>query len=142
MTPKDIMQAAITLGACDKSGKASDWSTLAWLMFTPQGREFCEEKKFPSLRMWRDMKDSIVGKHPVNIDAGEIKVNNPKNIAIIGDTVANLTYSGSDAVHKLIVMHGAKARVRATNYAVVLVVKIGDGCEIEYNNDETARILT
>jgi hypothetical protein len=142
MTPKEIMKSAIALGACDKSGKATDWGSLAWLMFTPQGREFCEEKQFPSLQMWRDMKDSIVGKHPVNIDAGEIKVNNPKNIAIIGDTVANLTYSGTDTVHKLIVMHGAKARVRALNYAVVLVVKVGDGCEIEYNNDETARILT
>lgn len=141
MTPKDVLQAAIAKGACDKSGKASDWSSLAWLMFTPQGREFCEEKQFPSLAMWRELKDSITGKHPVNIDAGEIKVNKPKNIAIIGDTVANLTYSGSDAVHKLIVMHGAKARVRATNYAVVLVVRVGEGCEVTFNNDETAKIL-
>ncbi len=142
MTPKDIMKEAIAQGACSKSGKASDWSTLAWMLFTPQGREFCEEKLFPSLRMWREIKDSIVGKHPINIDAGEIRVNNPKNIAVIGDTVANLTYSGTDTVYKLIVMHGGKARVRATNYAVLLVVKIGDDCEIEYNNDETARILT
>lgn len=141
MTPKDIMKAAIELGACDKSGKASDWGSLVWLLFTPQGREFCEEKNFPPLYMWRKIKDSIVGKHPVNIDAGEIKVNNPKNIAIIGDTTANLSYSGSDTVHKLIVMHGAKAVVRATNYAVLLVVKIGDGCEVEYHNDETAKIL-
>lgn len=141
MTPKDIMKSAIALGACDKSGKATDWGSLAWLMFTPQGREFCEEKKFPSLEMWRNMKDSIVGKQPVRIDAGEITMNNPKNLAIIGNTTANLTYSGVDVVHKLIVMHGAKARVRATEYAVVLVVKIGDGCEVEYNNDETAKIL-
>ena len=142
MTPKDVMKEAIALGACSRSGKASDWSTLAWMLFTPQGREFCEEKQFPSLRMWREIKESIIGKHPINIDAGEIKVNNPKNIAVIGDTVANLTYSGTDTVYKLIVMHGGKARVRAVNYAVVLVVKIGEGCEVEFNNDETARILT
>ena len=142
MTPKDVMKEAIAQGACGKSGKASDWSTLAWMLFTPQGREFCEEKQFPSLRMWREIKESIIGRHPINIDAGEIRVNNPKNIAVIGDTVANLTYSGTDTVYKLIVMHGGKARVRATNYAVLLVVKIGDDCEIEYNNDETARILT
>lgn len=141
MTPKDVMKEAIAQGACSKSGKASDWSTLAWMLFTPQGREFCEEKQFPSLAMWRGIKESIVGKHPVNIDAGEIKVNNPKSIAVIGDTVATLYYSGSDCVHKLIVMHGGKARVRAVNYAVVLVVKIGEGCEVEFNNDETARIL-
>ena len=36
-TVKEIMMAALQKGACDKSYGVSDWKTLVWLFFTPQG---------------------------------------------------------------------------------------------------------
>ena len=54
MNVSDVMQKAIRLGACDQSGKATDWKSLCWLFFTPQGREFCENNNFPSIEIFRD----------------------------------------------------------------------------------------
>lgn len=47
MKVHDIMQKAISLGACCESGKATDWKSLCWLFFSPQGREFCEHNNYP-----------------------------------------------------------------------------------------------
>lgn len=130
------------MGACSESGKASDWKSLAWLLFTPQGREFCEDNLFPTIEMWRDIKPHVTDDMHIFIDRGTyLKSRNSANIALVGETEAKLEYSGADMVHKVIIMHGAKARIRATNYAVVLVVIIGEGCVVEFDNDETAKIL-
>lgn len=140
MTPNDVIKAAIAKGACSESGKASDWKSLAWLMFTPQGREFCEDRQFPSLEMWREMSPSLNDDLPVVIDRN-IRADNPADLALVGTSLAEVTYSGTDRVHKLILMHGAKALVRTTGYAVVLIVTIGDGCSVQLETDETAKIL-
>ena len=55
MRAEDVIGAAALLGACGGSGKVSDWRSLVWLFFSPQGREFCGEKGFPSLDMFRGM---------------------------------------------------------------------------------------
>ena len=52
-TVKEIMMAALQKGACDKSYGVSDWKTLVWLFFTPQGIEFCEKNNFPPKRSVR-----------------------------------------------------------------------------------------
>lgn len=127
------------MGACGKSGGVSDWKSLAWLFFTPQGREFCEEHNFPSLEMFRRIKDSVAG-HGVLVDAGGVVRSNDANIALIGDTVAELTYSGVECVRKVVLMHGAKARIKASGYAVLLIVNVG-GCEVEIEKDETVVLL-
>ena len=144
MIAKDIINAAIAQGACGKAfqmaEKVNSWEDLASALFKPQSREYCALHNFPSLEMFKDTSTEL-RKYGVFFDAGEIESENPVNFAVVGNTIANITYSGTDALHRLIVMHGAKARVRATNYAVVVVLKIGEGCEVEFDNDETAKIL-
>ena len=39
----EILQKALQMGACNKSNGVTDWKTLVWLFFTPQGIEFCEK---------------------------------------------------------------------------------------------------
>lgn len=138
-TVNKIMSAASLLGACSKSNGVSDWKSLVWIFFTPQGREFCENNNFPSLEMFRDMKDNV-SSQCVFVDSGDIKRTNDTNIGLIGNTSAELTYSGAECTHKVILMHGAKARIKASNYAVILIVNIG-GCAIEIEKDETVVIL-
>lgn len=137
-TVNDVMKSASLLGACAKSEGVSDWKSLAWLFFTPQGREFCEKHNFPTLKMFQDMED--VSGHGIFVDAGSLSRSGDANIALIGNTSAELVYSGPECVHKLILMHGAKARIRASNYAVILIVNIG-GCEVEIEKDPTVVIL-
>ena len=137
-TVNNIMKSASRLGACAKSEGVSDWRSLAWLFFTPQGREFCEQHNFPTLEMFRGMAD--VSGYGVWVDAGTVVRSGDANIALVGDTNARLTYSGVECTHKVILMHGAKAHIKASGYAVLLIVNIG-GCEVEIEKDETVVIL-
>lgn len=137
---EDIMKSASRLGACNNSGKVSDWKSLAWLFFSPQGREFCEEKNFPELSMFQRMKSYNPEKFGVFVDFGKVSCSNDKDIALIGDTCGELKFDENNVVHKVILMHGAKAHITASNYVVLLVVNIG-GCEVSIDKDETVVVL-
>ena len=138
-TVNEIMQSASLLGACAKSNGVSDWRSLTWLFFTPQGREFCEDNNFPSLEMFQGMKDNI-SEYNILVDAGNISRQNDVNVGLIGNTSAQLVYNDNTEVHKVVLMHGAKARIKAANYAVILLVNIGN-CEVEIEKDNTVVIL-
>ena len=73
------------------------------------------------------------------VDSGHVYVTNPGNIAVIGDTDAVITIDDNERVHKVILMHGGKARVVASDYAVILLVNIGG--EVEIDKDNTVVIL-
>ena len=135
----DIMQQALNNGACGKSKGVSDWKTLCWLFFTPQGLEFCEEKNFPSIGDFREIS-SNVSDYGVFVDSGEITRSNDANIALIGKTNGRLVFDDNTKVHKVVLMHGAKAFIVVRNYAVVRLINIGD-CEVNIHKDKTSVIL-
>lgn len=139
MEVSKIMSEALKNGACSKSNGVSDWKTLCWLFFTPQGMEFCEKNNFPDLQMFREM-DERIGDYGVFVDKGKVKRNNDACIALIGDTDAELVFDDNTKVHKVILMHGARAFIVARNYAVVRLVNIG-GCKVGINKDKTSVIL-
>lgn len=139
MKVSDVMRSALELGACNQSGKATDWKSLCWLFFTPQGREFCENNNFPSIEIFRNMKPNVE-KYGVYVDAGEIQLKNNVNIGIIGDTDAMLEYDDNTVVHKIILMHGAKVTIKASNYAVINLTNVNN-CQVTIINDGTAKVL-
>lgn len=135
MEINDILNKAMQLGACQKASRATDWSSLARLFFSPQGVEFCKKHNYPSLEMFQQMGDiSELGIY-VNTDC------NLKNtdVALIGDAQYELHFLGTEKPYKVILMYGAKAKIYASMYAVVKVEDISGGCEIF--NDGTATIL-
>nr|DAG98138.1 MAG TPA: hypothetical protein [Herelleviridae sp.] len=138
-TVDEIMQSASLLGACAKSNGVSDWRSLTWLFFTPQGREFCEDNNFPSLEMFQGIRDNI-SEFNILVDAGNISRENDVNVGLIGNTSGQLVYNDNTVVHKVVLMHGAKARIKASDYAVILLVNIGN-CEVEIEKDNTVVIL-
>lgn len=135
MKVKEVIDKAIGLGACEQSGKATDWKSLVWLFFSPQGREFCRDNNYPSLDMFRAMKENIEV-YGVNVEENTKAVNTDK--AIIGGT-AELTYHGTDKAYKVIIMHGASVRLKVGNYAVVRVENISGSFTVD--NDGTGRVL-
>lgn len=140
MSVSEIMEQAILNGACSKSNGVSDWKTLAWLFFTPQGMEFCEENNFPTLECFREMDESI-SNYGVFVDKGNIRRNNDANIALIGNTKGTLIFDDCTKVHKVIMMHNSEAFIIARNYAVVRLINIG-GCKVNINKDKTSVILS
>lgn len=139
ITVKDVLNKAIESGACNNSGKATDWRTLCWLFFTPQGREFCENNNFPTIDVFRMMKPHVE-RYGVFVDSGNIELKNNLNVAIIGETNAHLCFDDNTKVHKVIIMHGGSVVIEAKNYAVVLIVNVGDN-KVQVFNDKTAKIL-
>ncbi len=138
-TAKDIVKTASLLGACEKSGGVTDWKSLVWLFFSPQGREFCENNNFPSLELFQDMKKHVAP-YGVFVDAGSISRSNDENIGLVGDTSAELVFDDPAKVHKVVLMHGAKARIKASNYVVILFVNVGN-CPVEIEKDKTVVLL-
>lgn len=140
---KTIQKRALALGACQLSAKAGDWHNMAMLLFSPQGREFCEQHNFPTIEMWHDIRrecDTTI--YGIYVASGKTTIpHNQENTALIGTTHGYLTFDTPTTIHRVILQHGAKATITATNHAVVLVVKIGPDCEVEINKDETVAIL-
>lgn len=136
---KDIIISALQIGACDKACNVSDWKSLVWLFFTPQGMEFCEKNNFPTIEMFREMSDEIAN-YCVFVDTENVRRSNDSNIALIGKTNAEMIFDDNTKVHKVILMHGAKARIIARNYTVVRLVNIRN-CPVEINKDKTSVIL-
>nr|DAP30455.1 MAG TPA: Protein of unknown function (DUF2847) [Caudoviricetes sp.] len=132
---KDILNKAIGLGACSQSSKATDWKSLVWLFFSPQGCEFCKSINYPSLEMFRSMKGNVES-FGVYIEENVKAVNEDK--AIIGGT-AELTFQGTDKAYKVIIMHGGNVRIKISNYAVVRIENISGYYEII--NDGTGKVL-
>lgn len=132
---KDILNKAIGLGACSQSSKATDWKSLVWLFFSPQGCEFCKSINYPSLEMFRSMKGNVES-FGVHIEENVKAVNEDK--AIIGGT-AELTFQGTDKAYKVIIMHGGNVRIKISNYAVVRIENISGNYEII--NDGTGKVL-
>lgn len=132
---KDILNKAIELGACSQSSKATDWKSLVWLFFSPQGCEFCKSINYPSLEMFRSMKGNVES-FGVHIEENVKAVNEDK--AIIGGT-AELTFQGTDKAYKVIIMHSGNVRIKISNYAVVRIENISGNYEII--NDGTGKVL-
>lgn len=140
MITNTIKQEAVRLGACKKIDEINNLMSLSHILFTPQGREFCELHKFPTMQLWRKIQPHITQDMGVFVDFGDIKRTNDRNIALIGHTNADLNFIDNTVVHKVILMHGAKAVINASNYVVLLIVNIGD-CEVVINKDKTVKVL-
>ena len=138
MNVKDILSEAVKLGACSASGKATDWKSLVWLFFSPQGREFCKEHNYPDIVMFRSMKEII---RPYGVYVEEAAFTRNKDVALVGDCgrKSEISFSGLDRAYKAILMHGAKAVIHVGGYAVVRLENIGG--EYEIINDGTGEVL-
>lgn len=133
---KEIMQKAIGLGACTQSGKATDWKSLVWLFFSPQGREFCKENNYPSIELFRSMAKYV---EPYGGYVEKPVEKHNEDVALIGEAESTLRYDGVEKAYKVILMHGAKATIHVSNYAVVRLENISGRYEII--NDGTAEVL-
>lgn len=133
---KEIMQKAIGLGACTQSGKATDWKSLVWLFFSPQGREFCKENNYPSIELFRSMAQYV---EPYGVYVEKPIEKHNEDVALIGKTESTLRYDGAEKAYKVILMHGAKAAIHVSDYAVVRLENISG--EYEIVNDGTAEVL-
>lgn len=133
---EDIIAGSKKLGACNSADGIKDWKGLIEHFFSPQGREFCKKYNYPGVEAFRAASDEI-RQYKVYVDTDEHITN--ENAALVGHSTSTLHFSGVGQVYKVMLMHGAKAKITAGNYAVVRIDNISGDYEVE--NDGTAIII-
>jgi len=116
-----------------------DHKSLTWLFFSHQGRRHCSSNKHPLVNLFREKKQDV-NKYGVFVDAGDIIIANDTQVGLIGETTAILFFTDNSKVYKIILMHGAKAKIVATNSTVILLANM-DECQVEIEKDESVIIL-
>ena len=133
-----IRAMALQTGACKKINRIQDFPDLIKLMFTPQGIEFCQDHNFPSVEVFRKNRDSLE-RLGVYVDAGNIALKGKEYVCIVGDTDATIEAAGTKFIHTIILMHGARVKINAKDYAVLNIVRIGG--EYSIKKDGTVIVL-
>lgn len=116
-----------------------DVEQIVKLFTSTQGVEFCQRYNFPDIKTLRHFKQYNVERFGVYIDAGEISLNNVRRVVLIGDTEATITCDNVRR-YEVIMMHGAKAEITASGWAVVFITN-KCGCEVKTIAKDRAKIL-
>ena len=134
-----IYAQAAQMGACDRFTGEEDLEALIRLFLSPQGIEFCIKNHFPNMAAFRLFKPCGVERYGIYIDAGDITLKNPDRAVLIGRTNATVKCDTLER-HEVCLLHGAKAVVNASGWAVVFTT-VEPGCAIIRNQSENAIIL-
>lgn len=138
---EDIKTEAVRLGACGKIRGAEDMAALVELFYSPQGKEFCQEKNFPTMKMLRSLGEGCeLADYGIFVDYGHLDTWNIGDITLAGKTHGDLEYEGVERKYTVILLHGAKATITARNHAVIEVINVS-GREVKYDIDETVVLL-
>lgn len=136
-----VKEIARLNGACNIMKDVTNWEEMANLLFSPKGREFCQNNNFPDLQTWSKIRSVVdTEQFGIYIDSDMVSLDNPENTGLIGLTTASINYHGTDKTHRLFIQHGAKAKITVSEYAVLLIVKCPE-CDVEIDNDGTGIIL-
>lgn len=134
---QEFFEIANRLGACRLLHGTENKEDLMRLLLTPQGTEFCTSNQFPSLEQLQEFRGNKAESLGIFIDT-DIELANPVKVFLAGSTKAVL-YFNTIGRYNVILMHGAKAEIHASNYAVVFIKNAGG--EVKVINDNTAKIL-
>lgn len=134
---KEFFDIANRLGACSLLKGSENKEELMRLMLTPQGTEFCTKCHFPSLEQLQEFKGKTAESLGIYIDT-DTELTNPVKVFLFGNTKALLHFD-TIGRYNVVLMHGAKAEIHASNYAVVFVKNAGG--ETEIIRDNTAKVL-
>lgn len=133
---KEFFETANRLGACRLLHGNENKEDLMRLLLTPQGTEFCTKNNFPSmeqLQWFRGEKAESMGIY-INTDT---ELTNPVKVFLAGSKA--VLHFDTIGRYNVILMHGAKAEIHASNYAVVFVKNAGG--EVKIDKGDTALIL-
>lgn len=138
MTTNKLYNEAKKFGVCSLLTGKETTAELMRLIFTPQGIEFCTKFNFPDINTFLQYKGTEAKQNGIYIDT-DTKLHNVEHVLLVGNTNAVLTYDDPTKSHHVILMHGAKAKIKASGYAVVFVNNAGG--EIDTQTNDNALIL-
>lgn len=109
------------------------------LFLSPQGIEFCTKHSFPTIEMCRRFKGHVASSLGIYVEE-DVKVQNRPLVILVGNCRAELEYNIPGKRYQVVLMHGATAHIKASNWSVVFVNKDGGG-EASIETCEHAKVL-
>lgn len=109
------------------------------LFMTPQGIEFCTKHSFPAIEMCRKFKGETAERFGIFVES-DAHVENLPIVVLVGNCHAELEYNDPNKRHQVVLMHGASARIKASNWAVVFVNNASEG-SVEIEATDNAKVL-
>lgn len=113
-------------------------------LFTAQGREFCQKRAFPSLEDLRALQSehrSLLKRRRIHIDEGANELLLRGEGTLIAGDVESRVHCEGQGCFDIILAHGARAWITASEYAVVRVTHIGEGCGHEFKRIDNTAVL-
>lgn len=137
---QQVYGQARLLGACPLfTGRERTLEDIIALFTSPQGMEFCLKHHFPNMATFRLFKPHKPDRYGIYIDAGVITLRNPASVVLIGRTSATVNCDTLE-MHEVTLLHGAKAAVNASRWAVVRTT-VEAGCSVIRNTTDNAVII-
>lgn len=134
-----IYAQAQHFGQCGLFKGDEDLQGIIRLFTSPQGVEFCLAHRFPSLSTLAAFKPYDVHEDGIFINFGGLTISDRKRVVLIGRTSATVNCNENER-YQIVLMHGAKCVVNASNWAVVKIEATED-CQIIKNASGNAIIL-
>ncbi len=128
------------IGQCGAMKGTEDFDAICRLFKSAIGVEYCINNHFPNMSTLRLFKPYNPEKNGIYIDAGVITIKNPKKVLLCGRTSATIFCDDLEYRHEIVLMHGAKAVVNASKWAVCSVTQ-EQGCSVIKNTSDHAIIL-
>jgi len=134
-----LYEAAKPYHPCNLFKGTETLDELLQVLLTPQGWEFCIKYDFPGNEQLGLLKTYINEDMDIYIDAGHKSLRNHKLVILAGDCDFRLEYDTLEHPCRVVLLKGARARIRANGYAVV-AVNAAEGCTYSKNIHDHAII--
>lgn len=136
-----IIEGGLSLGACRKLKRGMDEKELARLLFSPQGREFCTAKDFPTRRDIEKFDRRELRRLGLYAEDTEIKLDSRlHDVCFIGNTRNRVKAHGPESLYHVIALDGAEVTIEASGYSVISIDASESATVKIHNKDLTSRI--
>lgn len=125
-------------GACNLLEQAQTMADLARLIFHPQGREFALTTHEPNITLLRSVAKETAPY--ILTDMGDLTIRGVDgDLALAGNTRAELHYDDPEPLHRLVLLHGAETTIHLGEYTTLTLTLVGD-VRYQIKAHKTARV--
>lgn len=137
---RNVKEQVKALNPCGKFSGEEDLQGLCRLLMSPQGFEFCTDKRYPTMPILQEFKAAGVERYGVYIDSDEeITMTDGQRICVAGHSNM-VIHCGGHGLYRIYGMKNASFDIKAYGWAVVKIIT-DNTCHIVKAQKENSIIL-
>lgn len=141
-TYDNITSEALRLGACDRLHAGMSLVELSELLRSPQGREWASLNDWPTSGVLENIPADELMRNRIFPDVAGTVDNFGTDWVFVGPgTNATVRISGTEALHHIVALDGARVRVEASGHAVASI-DVSASARVEIINMDNTAIVS